>query len=136
MLKFMLDNFIKRHDLVPGQVYLWKDGHLRWYLGTNAKDSLCFYTLGRACLYTVNSRWNGRSITSDVVLMHENVQFPYLQQMITNTITSCEFISEACGVYCTMPSIYGVIPCKDAEILFWGWLKKHQCQLAGILGAQ
>ena len=117
MLKFTNDKFIKRSDLIPGQIYLWKDGHLRWFLGQLATTGeLCFYTLARACLLDNHH---------DVTFTHERCQLPFLQNYMVALIANASYDADAFEQYNTMPSIYGVFPC-DVSAQLQSWLRKHR----------
>lgn len=121
MLHYPARQFIKRADLVPGQVYLWKDGHLRWYLGQRGNTGeLCFYTLARACLTDI---YDDTELKHDITLLHEGTQVSYLQKYIATVINTLPYTANAYERYTTMPSIYGVFPC-NASVKLKMWLAR------------
>ena len=117
MVSFKADVLLKKGQLVSGNVYVWKDGHVRLYLGMAKKTKeLVFYTVGRmAFIYNgdnVLPLWGDRQVCSLLGMC--------------NSIFSVPYNFSAISTYRDMPSIYGSIGAVYSEEVIEDWLSRNR----------
>lgn len=119
MISFKQDKFIRKSQLVSGNAYVWKDGHVRIYLGiVRRTKEMVFYTVGSMafCKHSqgiVMPLWGDRQVCCLLGMCQSIFQVPYNFSAI--------------ATYSSMPAIYGSIGSVFTEETIENWLScnKH-----------
>lgn len=101
MVSFIVNSFLKKNQLESGSAYVWKDGHVRLYLGESKKS-------GEMVFYTVCCMAFDRVSDGHIQPLWGDRQQSALLAMCSS-ILSLPYNSSALETYNTMPSIYGSI---------------------------
>lgn len=114
MLSFKQDKFIRKNQLVSGNAYVFKDGHVRIYIGMNRRsEELLFYTVGRMAFQTVS--------LGEVSPLWGDWQVNILKSMC-KSVLSLKYNFSAVSTYRYMPSIYESIGFIFTVGELEGWL--------------
>lgn len=119
MVSFRTDTFLKRSELVSGDVYVWKDGHVRIYLGVVKKThDLLFCTVGSMAFVSdghpngVMPLWGDRQVASLLGMCQGIFSLPYNASAIVT--------------YSSLPSIYGSIGSVYSSQVIEDWLSRNR----------
>lgn len=100
-LVFKRDKFLNKSELQSDGLYLWKDGHVRLFLGIDNSGKMVFYSIGILDLRDRN--W------SEIFILHEEVALIMLEKTLKLLLDSRTFETNAIERYATLPSIYACL---------------------------
>lgn len=104
-LVFKRDKFLLKSALQVDCLYLWKDGHVRLYLGNTSGGQMVFYSLG---ILDLRSRhWD------EIYILHESVALNALIQQVRTLLSGIALDEDAIEWYSSLPSIYA---CLEKDI--------------------
>ena len=97
-LTFKPDQFMPKSELKQGNTYIFKDGHVRVFLGASkSTGKLAFYTICRLAFY--NDSW------STVKLLHEPVQIQLMHAALKQVLSARKLTPDALVQYASQPSV-------------------------------